>query len=243
MDVTAPLAPTGLSFFRLIQNADPVVQGVILALALASVLSWTICFEKVLRYAAFFLELRRLERSVQGEGASSASWLMHRFRLLSKAEVRDRDESAAAFQDRVERALNMEIVTHLRRLQGGLPLLATVGATAPFVGLFGTVWGIMNSFTGIAAAKDTSLAVVAPGIAEALLATAIGLAAAIPAVIFYNLANVFLSNGAERLSMAVGRYAKDVAYGIGRESPFRTSSDGTFDREMQAVTHGGIDAR
>ena len=82
-----------------------------------------------------------------------------------------------------------------------------------FIGLFGTVWGIMNSFAGIAAAKDTSLAVVAPGIAEALLATAVGLAAAIPAVIFYNLANVFLSNSAERLAIAAGRYGKTYALG------------------------------
>jgi biopolymer transport protein ExbB/TolQ len=105
-------------------------------------------------------------------------------------------------------------------------LLATVGSTAPFIGLFGTVWGIMNSFTSIAAAKDTSLAVVAPGIAEALLATAVGLAAAIPAVVIYNLANVFLSNNAERLSIAASRYAKICAYGTGGESPAGVSIGG-----------------
>jgi hypothetical protein len=101
----------------------------------------------------------------------------------------------------------------MQRLQSGLSLLATVGATAPFVGLFGTVWGIMHSFTGIAVAKDTSLAVVAPGIAEALFATAIGLAAAIPAVIFYNQANVLLGNVAARMTAAVTKYAKSRAYG------------------------------
>ena len=86
--------------------------------------------------------------------------------------------------------------------------MATVGATAPFVGLFGTVWGIMRSFTGIAAAKDTSLAVVAPGIAEALFATAIGLAAAIPAVIFYNQANALLGDVAARMTAAVTKWLK-----------------------------------
>lgn len=101
----------------------------------------------------------------------------------------------------------------MQRLQSGLSFLATVGATAPFVGLFGTVWGIMHSFTGIAASKDTSLAVVAPGIAEALFATAIGLAAAIPAVIFYNQANVLLGNVAARMTSAVTKYAKSRAYG------------------------------
>ena len=107
----------------------------------------------------------------------------------------------------------METSAQLQRLQSGLPFLATVGSTAPFVGLFGTVWGIMRSFTGIAAAKDTSLAVVAPGIAEALFATAIGLAAAIPAVIFYNQANVSLGRLADRLSAAVVRFAKLRVYG------------------------------
>ena len=101
----------------------------------------------------------------------------------------------------------------MQRLQFGLSFLATVGATAPFVGLFGTVWGIMHSFTGIAAAKDTSLAVVAPGIAEALFATAVGLAAAIPAVIFYNQANVLLGSVAARMTAAVTKYAKLRVYG------------------------------
>ena len=106
----------------------------------------------------------------------------------------------------------METDAQMQRLQSGLPFLATVGATAPFVGLFGTVWGIMRSFTGIAAAKDTSLAVVAPGIAEALFATAIGLAAAIPAVIFYNQANVLLCSVGNRMTSAVTKYAKLRVY-------------------------------
>jgi biopolymer transport protein ExbB/TolQ len=243
MDVAAPLSSTGLSFFRLVENADPVVQGVLLALALASILCWTISFEKILRYAAFYRQVRHVERITAGGHSRTPGELPGRFQLLIEQENREPDEGAATFQERIERSLGMEISTHLRRLQSGLPILATVGSTAPFVGLFGTVWGIMNSFTGIAAAKDTSLAVVAPGIAEALLATAIGLAAAIPAVIFYNLANVFLSDCSERLSIAASKYAKGLAFGIRTETPAEPSSNNLFDRELRALTNGGIDAR
>ena len=95
-------------------------------------------------------------------------------------------ETAGEFRGRLEHAMRAAIAATLRRAEPGLPLLATIGSIAPFVGLFGTVWGIMHSFAGIAAQQDTSLAIVAPGIAEALFATAIGLVAAIPAVIAYN---------------------------------------------------------
>jgi biopolymer transport protein TolQ len=101
---------------------------------------------------------------------------------------RDQDpsESRAERRERIERAMRTALSADLRQLQVGLPFLATTGSAAPFIGLFGTVWGIMNSFSAIAASQDTSLSVVAPGIAEALFATAIGLVAAIPAVIAYN---------------------------------------------------------
>jgi biopolymer transport protein TolQ len=102
----------------------------------------------------------------------------------------------ASLQDRIERVMNVTVGREMERLERFMAYLATVGSTAPFVGLFGTVWGIMNSFTSIAASKNTSLAVVAPGIAEALFATALGLVAAIPAVIAYN-----------KLSTDFGRYA------------------------------------
>ena len=201
-----------LSFFRLIQHADPVVQFVMLALAAASLLCWTICFEKVLRYVAFFLQVRRMERFIETRGVTE-SWLASRFQLLAKEEMPDAGESRSAFQDRIERTLAIETGSQLSRLQSGLPILATVGATAPFVGLFGTVWGIMNSFTGIAAAQDTSLPVVAPGIAEALLATAIGLAAAIPAVIFYN----SFSQSASRLSQRFEAFADEFSAIVSRQ--------------------------
>jgi biopolymer transport protein ExbB/TolQ len=220
MNAPALSSPHGLSFIKLIQDADAIVQAVMIALALASVGCWGIGFEKLIRYVFFSRQLRSLERFVEGRPGEKlpAPGLAARFRTLASLETRPASLGLSEFQANLERSLQTEAATLLRHLQSGLSLLATVGSTAPFIGLFGTVWGIMNSFTSIAVAKDTSLAVVAPGIAEALLATAVGLAAAIPAVIFYNLANVFLTNNAERLSIAASRYAKLCAYGAQRES-------------------------
>ena len=99
----------------------------------------------------------------------------------------------------------------MKSIEKGLPFLATLGSAAPFIGLFGTVWGIMNSFTAIAQSKDTSLAVVAPGIAEALFATAVGLAAAIPAVIAYNQFTVALGRSSDRITPAIAGLARSLA--------------------------------
>jgi biopolymer transport protein ExbB/TolQ len=220
MNAPALPLPHGLSFTKLIEDADPIVQAVMLGLALASIVCWGIGFEKLIRYVFFSRQLRGLERFVENRPGEQlpAVGLAARFRAVASSEPRSAAHGLSEFQSNLERSLQSESATYMRQLQSGLSLLATVGSTAPFIGLFGTVWGIMNSFTSIAAAKDTSLAVVAPGIAEALLATAFGLAAAIPAVIIYNLANVFLSNNAERLSIAASRYAKLCAYGVGGES-------------------------
>jgi biopolymer transport protein ExbB/TolQ len=207
-----PAVPAHFSFLSLAANADFVVQAVMAALALASVVCWTIGFEKLIRFTAFSRHVRRLEESAGNSiAAHPSSWLAARLEEIAASERLPAGENSSEFRTNIQGSLQIEIAAQMRRLQSGLPLLATVGSTAPFVGLFGTVWGIMHSFTGIAAAKDTSLATVAPGIAEALLATAIGLAAAIPAVIIYNLANVYLSDSAERLSHAAARIAK--AYG------------------------------
>ncbi len=161
-------------------------------------------------------------------------------RDIADAEPFAPGETRSEFNARLEKSLNIETSAQLQRLQSGLPFLATVGSTAPFVGLFGTVWGIMRSFTGIAAAKDTSLAVVAPGIAEALFATAIGLAAAIPAVIFYNQANVSLARVAERLSAAVTRFAKMRVYGNAHEENFASEHAA---HESRGLTNGGLEPR
>ncbi|MBL6456795.1 MotA/TolQ/ExbB proton channel family protein [Belnapia sp. T6] len=192
-----PAAPPAadLSVAGLILNADPVVQGVMALLLLASFACWAIIIEKSLL-------LGRLAREAQGLAALAAagavvppegdaardslSAAVLRAGLPEWREGRDTAESAGEFRDRLERSMRAAVTATLRRAEPGLPLLATIGSVSPFVGLFGTVWGIMHSFFGIAARQDTGLATVAPGIAEALFATAIGLVAAIPAVIAYN---------------------------------------------------------
>ncbi len=199
-------------------NADPVAKGVMLIFGIASVVCWTVAFEKLMRFLAFSRRVSALEHA--GASGDASDLLVSRIRQIADAEPFADGELQAEFSARLEKSLQLETSAQLQRLQSGLSFLATVGSTAPFVGLFGTVWGIMRSFTGIAAAKDTSLAVVAPGIAEALFATAIGLAAAIPAVIFYNQANVSLGRLADRLSAAVTRFAKLRAYGEGHTRPF-----------------------
>jgi len=123
----------------------------------------------------------------------------------STAEPRPQPETASERRERIERAMRLALNAELRRLEVRLPFLATLGSAAPFIGLFGTVWGIMRSFEGIAAANSTSLAVVAPGIAEALFATAMGLAAAIPAVVAYNKITVDLGRFAGRMQGLIGR--------------------------------------
>jgi biopolymer transport protein ExbB/TolQ len=205
-----------LSVIDLLLNADPVVKGVMAILGLASVVCWTIAFEKLMRLLAFSAQVSALE-GAEKSGGKDGAWLAARMNGIADSEPIAGDDTQAEFCARLEKSLTLETGAQLQRLQAGLPFLATVGSTAPFVGLFGTVWGIMRSFTGIAAAKDTSLAVVAPGIAEALFATALGLAAAIPAVIFYNQANVALGRIAERMFAAVARLAKQKAYAKGRE--------------------------
>jgi biopolymer transport protein TolQ len=119
--------------------------------------------------------------------------------------IADPAESFGERRDRVERAMRLALNTELRRLETNAPFLATLGSAAPFIGLFGTVWGIMHSFSAIAQANSTGLQVVAPGIAEALFATAMGLAAAIPAVVAYNKITVDLGRFSGRMQVLIGR--------------------------------------
>ena len=137
---------------------------------------------------------------------------------LAEWHDRDRGESRSERRARIEQAMRETAAGHLRRVEPGLPLLATIGSTAPFIGLLGTVWGIMHSFAGIAASNDTSLAVVAPGIAEALFATAIGLVAAIPAVMAYNKLATDLGRLGQRLDSAITRVGAELS----RERPVGT---------------------
>lgn len=195
MPSTMPLAQS-FSPWDMFLGAGPIVQGVMVILALASLLSWTVLIAKSVE----FLRLRKgltqaetvLEEADTLDGGEAYTRCCRIAHTLVMAAETERARSQDILDDK--EGLKERIVLHLERLEAaeghrlmrGTGLLATIGATSPFVGLFGTVWGIMTSFTGIAATKATSLAVVAPGIAEALLATALGLVAAIPAVVIYN---------------------------------------------------------
>ena len=188
--------PSNLSPWQMFVHADWVVQTVMIGLAVASLATWTVLLAKrhQLRHEARSLhEARTLLAMADSLPAASSIDLQHcaiASSLLAEAQdelQRSPDTgSTNGIKERVGSRLQRIELAHARQLRSGTGLLATIGATAPFVGLFGTVWGIMNSFVGIAQANTTNLAVVAPGIAEALLATALGLVAAIPAVVIYN---------------------------------------------------------
>ncbi len=182
------ILPKDLSVWGMFMAADWVVQGVMIGLVLASVLTWTVFVAKSLELAVAVRRQRRLlagldsAASLDKAPASDLVAAAQAEQRLSVDTVDDRDGLKERVASRLER---LEAATG-RRMLKGTGVLATIGSTAPFVGLFGTVWGIMNSFIGISRSQTTNLAVVAPGIAEALLATALGLAAAIPAVVIYN---------------------------------------------------------
>jgi biopolymer transport protein ExbB/TolQ len=198
----------------MIMQADPIVKTVMALLVLASVACWAIIIEKSIRLAKLGRDLRRLERTVSDETTTDAPRGLVRTLLSAahhEADDGGRNEPRGELRARIERAMRLSLRSELQRLEVGLPFLATVGSAAPFIGLFGTVWGIMNSFTSIAQQKDTSLAVVAPGIAEALFATALGLAAAIPAVMAYNMIAVSLGRGANRGNTTITELAKRLS--------------------------------
>ncbi|HVZ70296.1 MAG TPA: protein TolQ [Rhizomicrobium sp.] len=191
-----------ISIVSLFMRADPLVQAVFVLLVAASLWSWTIIISKwmligsIRRKADGFekvfwsgLSLDELYQQISAKADHPmATVFVSALREWRRAFEggSPREAALASIKDRIEKAMNVTILREMDGLERQLGFLATVGSTAPFVGLFGTVWGIMNSFSAIAARHDTTLAVVAPGIAEALFATAMGLLAAIPAVIFYN---------------------------------------------------------
>lgn len=190
-----------MSMWSLISNASLLVQLVMLILVLASIVSWVLIFQRVnlLRamrssFTAFEdrfwsgIDLAKLYRQTSAE-PDVDSGAEQIFRAGFKEFSRLRQQSGTdpdAVMEGVARAMRVAISREEEKLERGLPFLATVGSTSPYVGLFGTVWGIMNSFRGLAQVQQATLATVAPGIAEALIATAIGLFAAIPAVVAYN---------------------------------------------------------
>jgi biopolymer transport protein ExbB len=187
--------PRDLSPWGMFLTANDVVQIVIVGLVLASVITWTVGLAKAIELLALKRKLRGAlttldgaRSSVQAEQALGAkSPATELIRAAIAEEALSADGSAEGLKERVASRLERIEAAAGRRMARGTGILATIGATAPFIGLFGTVWGIMDSFVGISQAQTTNLAVVAPGIAEALLATAIGLVAAIPAVVIYNM--------------------------------------------------------
>jgi biopolymer transport protein TolQ len=212
----ANLAATGgdLSPLGLFLQADWVVKSVLLLLLAASVWVWAIIFEKT-------ISLRRANRAANGfedrfwsggsldelyeaEGAHPTHPVAAVFGAAMgewrrSAQVVGADMSRGSVRERVDRAVSVTVSREMERMERWMVFLASVGSTAPFIGLFGTVWGIMRSFSAIAVSKNTNLSVVAPGIAEALFATAIGLVAAIPAVLAYNKISTDLARMAGRL--------------------------------------------
>jgi biopolymer transport protein TolQ len=216
-------AAASVSLWSLFLQADIVVKAVMIGLLCASVWVWAVIFEKVVairranaRATAFeerFWSGINLEDLYREAGdtprhpmeavfaAAMREWHRSAARLVGASEA-----GRAAIRDRIERAMAITMQREMERLEKRMIFLASVGSAAPFIGLFGTVWGIMNSFTAIAAMRNVTLTVVAPGIAEALFATAIGLVAAIPAVLAYNKLSTDLARFAGRLEGFAGEF-------------------------------------
>jgi biopolymer transport protein ExbB len=219
--VANPLLPHNLSPWGMFLNADIVVKAVMIGLAFASLVTWTVWLAKTIELrVARSRALRRIRMLEQGGGLADAVHACDDKRdaiaqlILSTAREAELSGGVVddGFKERVALRLERVEAAMTRQISRGVGILATIGATAPFVGLFGTVWGIMNAFIGISESHTTNLAVVAPGIAEALLATAFGLVAAIPAVVIYNhLARVIagyralLSDASAQLLLLISR--------------------------------------
>jgi biopolymer transport protein TolQ len=204
------------SIVNLILEADIIVQGVMLILALASIWSWAIIFDKLIKFSLLKKRSDKFEELFENKStleeiynearvannhplsrifvACIADWKSNNVKKIVEEGV----EKKNSLKERLVNTMQIATNNSMQRLESGLGFLAIVGSSAPFVGLFGTVWGIMNSFQSIAVSKNTSLSVVAPGIAEALLATAVGLFAAIPAVFFYNILSSKINYFTER---------------------------------------------
>lgn len=209
------------SIWGLFIEADIVVKVVIVMLVVASFWTWAIIFDKLLRLRrlgsladdfeeAFWSggSLDDLYDRIDKRPADPMSALfVSAMRELRRATSLSGAKFVGGLQQRIERVMDIALGREMVRLERQMIFLASVGSSAPFIGLFGTVWGIMNAFTSIAASKNTSLAVVAPGIAEALFATALGLVAAIPAVIAYNKISNDLGRYAGRLEAFAGEFA------------------------------------
>lgn len=222
------LTAESFSMVALFMRADWVIKSVMIGLVLASLFSWAVIIDKLLRFAALNRHANDFEDQVSsgrslediaqeaGERPRQALPRMLQAALREWREARTKglasDSQAGFLIQRIDRMLDAIIARESARVEEGLPLLAIVATASPFVGLFGTVWGIMDAFQAIAIQQNTNLTVVAPAIAEALFATAIGLAAAIPAYVAYNK----FSSDAARYSGRLEGFADDLATAIQR---------------------------
>ncbi len=212
------------SIWALFLRADVVVKAVIIILLVASIWCWAIIFEKMIglrrlnagatKFEEVFWSGRSLDKLYDRIGAHprdpmSAVFVaaMREWRRVPVESIAEDDTKRVGLAERIERVMQIALAREMDRAERYMTFLATTGATAPFIGLFGTVWGIMNSFQSIALSQNTSLVVVAPGIAEALFATALGLLAAIPAVVAYNKLSKDLDRYAGRLDSFAGEFS------------------------------------
>jgi biopolymer transport protein TolQ len=190
------IAAADFSFWTLFTRADFIVKSVIIMLIAVSIYSWALIFEK---YKVFkkifkssdefeeeFLNSKSVKTLFEKTSSDTDDPMTVVFRSGANYLMQNKSQSQAVLTEKVKRVMDVAIDKEVEKYENKLTFLATVGSVAPFIGLFGTVWGIMNSFQSIAISRNTSLAIVAPGIAEALFATALGLLAAIPAVVAYN---------------------------------------------------------
>lgn len=230
-----------LSAWALFLQADIIVKLVMLALILSSIWCWAIIVEKTktvkaanrraTKFEDAFWSGEALDKLYERVKQSKSDPMLSTFVAGMdewKIAVNDQQNSTAmqaGLQQRVERAMNVEIGRSMGKLERNMTFLANVGSAAPFIGLFGTVWGIMNSFTAIAGSQNTSLAVVAPGIAEALFATALGLVAAIPAVIAYNKFSSDLNRYADRLEAFTSEFSAILERHLARTSGSRRTQE------------------
>ena len=218
-----------MSIWGLFIQADFIVKAVMIGLILASFWCWAIIFEKIMRMRRLRRQASQFEESFWSGGSlddlfdrigsrpvdpmsAVFSSAMREWRRSMSRSGREGDPHHS-LSERIDRVMQITLNRELEQLERYMTFLASVGSTAPFVGLFGTVWGIMNAFVEIAEQQNTSLAVVAPGIAEALLATGLGLLAAIPAVIFYNK----LSADADRILSGYESFADEFATILSRQ--------------------------
>ena len=203
---------TDFSLWSLFLRADFIVKSVILMLIACSIYSWAIIFEKFKLFKKINLESEEFEENFWKSKSAESFYnslpvnLENPMALLFKDSMQTllKAKSKTNLNERMTGMLEVNIEKQMSKIDKGFTFLATVGSTAPFIGLFGTVWGIMNSFQSIAISRNTSLAIVAPGIAEALFATALGLLAAIPAVVAYNKFN----NDSKKFSQKLENFSK-----------------------------------